>query len=199
MPGAHSSHLSLHVPRRQNGNLQHSSARTAPGSTAGGLNGHRNGHSALRFFAAHGRAAHNHKAPKKQCHRDAWPLGDEVIKCMGTPWLPAYVPILAPTLFHHQIQMCHKPVKTDCAAAQQVHHKASRSDWLHSVMSCVLLTIFCLSFFIQPDTANLHYGRDADPSSAWHGPRRARSRSVQLPRHLMSWKIRSPRHPRKRN
>ena len=52
---------------------------------------------------------------------------------------------------HHQIQMCHKPVKTDCAAAQQVHHKASRSDWLHSVMSCVLLTIFCLSFFIQPD------------------------------------------------
>ena len=52
---------------------------------------------------------------------------------------------------HHQIQMCHKPVKTDCAAAQQVHHKASRSDWLHSVMSCVLLTIFCLSFLIQPD------------------------------------------------
>ena len=44
---------------------------------------------ALRFFAAHGRAAHNHKAPKKQCHRDAWPLGDEVIKCLGTPWLPA--------------------------------------------------------------------------------------------------------------
>jgi len=38
---------------------------------------------ALRLFAAHGRAAQ--KAPKKQCHRDGWPLGDEVIKCMGTP------------------------------------------------------------------------------------------------------------------
>ena len=47
---------------------------------------------------------------------------------------------------YHQIQMCHKPVKTDCAAAQQVHHKASRSDWLHSVTSCVLLTIF-FNFF----------------------------------------------------